>query len=118
LVDFQTELAQLKLQLETLRKIAVGCLETVTMLQGTMASPASSARSGTGGSSLSVDGVRACLTAENLDPSRVSIGPLGGKFVVTPLKYLGDIWAEYNDVMRTLGLRWVSAGKQSHWEAD
>ena len=56
------------------------------------------------------------LAAEGLDASRVDVLVSGGKLVVTPKKFLGDVWGEYNDFLRGAGFKWVSAGKLSHWE--
>ena len=61
--------------------------------------------------------VIAVLAAAGLDASRVDVAVVGTRLVVTPRKFLGDAWGGYNDFLRGVGFKWVSAGKLSHWEA-
>jgi hypothetical protein len=35
--------------------------------------------------------------------------------IVKPRSYLGDSWAEVNEVVRSLGGQWISNGKQGYW---
>ena len=75
------------------------------------------ATDGTPVSSRDRDGVIEALEREGIDTSRLTIQLVGGRLVVAPVKYLGDVWGGYNDALVVLGFKWVSAGKESRWEA-
>jgi len=62
---------------------------------------------------LSVDNVREELAAWL--PDLEVTGGLDGSFTVKPKRYLHQTWAQVNDIIRTLGGRWESNGKQGSW---
>ena len=36
--------------------------------------------------------------------------------VISPVKFLGDMWGQVNDAVRGMGGSWVRDGRNSHWE--
>jgi len=32
------------------------------------------------------------------------------------MKFLGDVWGRYHEVLASMGFVWVKAGKDSRWE--
>lgn len=63
------------------------------------------------------DGIVDTLEGSGLDTEDLDISVTDGKAVVRPTKYLGDIWDRYNSVLWKLGMKWISAGKESRWES-
>jgi len=56
------------------------------------------------------------LEGAGLDASILNILLVEGKLIVSPKRFLGDVWGVYSDALVRAGLKWISAGKQSHWE--
>lgn len=65
---------------------------------------------------LTPDEVRERLSSAGIDPSIVDIRLQEGVIVVTPKRFLGELWGPVNDVMREVGGVWVREGKESRWE--
>jgi len=36
--------------------------------------------------------------------------------LVSPKKFLGDLWGQVNDAIRSLGGTWIREGRESRWE--
>jgi hypothetical protein len=53
------------------------------------------------------------LKEAGLDPSAIEIDPVTGD--ISPVKFLGDLWVAYMDVLKNYGFQWVKAGKESRW---
>lgn len=60
-------------------------------------------------------GIEAVVTA-NMDT--LNFKDEAGKLTVSPKKFLGDLWAGINDDLKKYGMKWISSGKQSRWEAQ
>jgi hypothetical protein len=60
-------------------------------------------------------GIEAVVTA-NMDT--LNFKDEAGKLTVSPKKFLGDLWAGINDDLKKYGMKWISSGKQSRWEAS
>jgi hypothetical protein len=38
--------------------------------------------------------------------------------IITPKRFLGDLWGQVNDSIRSLGGTWIRAGRDSHWKIE
>lgn len=56
------------------------------------------------------------LAAAGIDISLVDISEKENLVIISPKKFLGDLWSPINDSIRTLGGSWVRDGRQSRWE--
>jgi len=54
------------------------------------------------------------LKESDLDPQKITITDDGTE--VKPVKFLGDLWGGYNDLLRKRGYSWVRDDKNSRWE--
>jgi len=56
------------------------------------------------------------LKASGIDTSLLNIEESGDVTLVSPKKFLGDLWGPINELMRTLGGTWIREGRESRWE--
>jgi len=61
-------------------------------------------------------GVRERLARAGIDLSLVDVGEGEEAIVVSPKKFLGDLWGPINDAVRALGGIWIREGRNSRWE--
>lgn len=60
-------------------------------------------------------GIEAVVTA-NMD--RLNYIEKDGKLIVSPKKFLADLWPAINEDLKKYGMKWISSGKQSRWEGQ
>lgn len=60
--------------------------------------------------------VRERLSLAGIDPSIVDVNLEGGVILITPRRFLGELWGPINDVMKEIGGVWMREGRESHWE--
>ena len=56
------------------------------------------------------------LKTAGIDMSLLNIEEGEEAVLVSPKKFLGDLWAPINDAMRSLGGTWIREGRESRWE--
>jgi hypothetical protein len=56
------------------------------------------------------------LKAAGIDTSLLNIEDGDERILVSPKKFLGDLWGSINETMRTLGGSWIREGRDSRWE--
>lgn len=56
------------------------------------------------------------LSTLGVDLSLFEIEERDDLIVVTPRRFLGDLWSQVNELLKTLGAVWIREGKQSRWE--
>lgn len=56
------------------------------------------------------------LSSMGVDVSLLEIEDREGITVITPKRFLGDLWGSINEAVRSLGGTWIREGKQSRWE--
>ena len=56
------------------------------------------------------------LTAAGIDLSLVTVEEGEDIVVVSPKKFLGDLWGPINDAIKKLNGVWIREGRQSRWE--
>lgn len=56
------------------------------------------------------------LSSMGVDVSLLEIEEREGVTVITPKRFLGDLWGSINEAIKNLGGTWVREGKQSRWE--
>lgn len=95
--------------------VAGGAIAAEEMEAGTEATPKAS--EGTPVPLADSGGVLDALEGAGLDASILNILLHEGRLVVSPKRFLGDVWGKYNDALMAAGLVWVSEGKLSRWEA-
>ncbi len=61
-------------------------------------------------------GVRERLASAGVDLSLVDVEEGEDVIVISPKRFLGDLWGPINDAVRALGGSWIREGKQSRWE--
>ncbi len=59
---------------------------------------------------------RVRLEATGVDLALVDVEQSEGTAMVSPKKFLGDMWGPINDTMRGLGGTWIRNGRNSRWE--
>jgi hypothetical protein len=59
---------------------------------------------------------RAKLEAAGVDLALVDVEQIEGTAMVTPKKFLGDMWGPINEAIRGLGGTWIRNGRNSRWE--
>lgn len=62
------------------------------------------------------EGILDDIERAGLDTTALSIYPEGERFIVKPLRFLGDVWRKYNTVLGGMGFTWIRAGKDSRWQ--
>ena len=60
--------------------------------------------------------VRERLTSAGVDLSLVDVEEGEGVTIISPKKFLGDLWGPINDAVRALGGSWIREGRESRWE--
>lgn len=56
------------------------------------------------------------LKAAGIDTSLLNIEEGEDTTLVSPKKFLGDLWGPINESMRSLGGTWIREGRESRWE--
>jgi len=56
------------------------------------------------------------LASAGVDLSLVDVEEREDVVVVSPKKFLGDLWGPINDAVRALGGSWIREGRESRWE--
>ncbi len=56
------------------------------------------------------------LKAAGIDTSLLNVEEGEEAVLVSPKKFLGDLWAPINEAMRSLGGTWIREGIESRWE--
>ncbi len=56
------------------------------------------------------------LKAVGIDTSLLNIEDGEEAILVSPKKFLGDLWGSINEAMRSLGGSWIREGRDSRWE--
>jgi len=56
------------------------------------------------------------LKAANIDISLFNIEEGENVILISPKKFLGDLWGPINESMRSLGGIWIREGRESRWE--
>lgn len=56
------------------------------------------------------------LSSMGVDVSLLEIEDREGVTVITPKRFLGDLWGSINEAIKNLGGTWIREGKQSRWE--
>lgn len=56
------------------------------------------------------------LKTAGIDISLLNIEDGEEAILVSPKKFLGDLWGPINDTMRSLGGSWIREGRDSRWE--
>ncbi len=56
------------------------------------------------------------LKAAGIDISLLNIEEGDEAVLISPKKFLGDLWAPINETMRSLGGAWIREGRESRWE--
>ncbi len=56
------------------------------------------------------------LSSMGVDVSLLDIEDREGVTVITPKRFLGDLWGPINEAIKALGGVWVREGRQSRWE--
>ncbi len=59
---------------------------------------------------------KAKLEAAGVDLALVDVEQSEGTAMVSPKKFLGDMWGPINESMRGLGGTWIRNGRNSRWE--
>jgi hypothetical protein len=58
------------------------------------------------------------LEMTGVDPNLLDIEMGEDIIIISPKKFLGDLWSQINEAIRDLGGKWVRAGRESHWELE
>jgi hypothetical protein len=56
------------------------------------------------------------LKNAGIDTSLLNIEEGEENILVSPKKFLGDLWGPINEAMRSLGGAWIREGRESRWE--
>lgn len=56
------------------------------------------------------------LSSMGVDVSLLDIKDREDVTVITPKRFLGDLWGSVNEAVKSLGGAWIREGKQSRWE--
>jgi hypothetical protein len=56
------------------------------------------------------------LKNTGVDTSLLNIEESEEAILVSPKKFLGDLWGSVNDALRSLGGTWIREGRESRWE--
>ena len=61
-------------------------------------------------------GIREMLASAGVDLSLVDVEEEGEVIIISPKRFLGDLWGPINDAVRALGGSWIREGRESRWE--
>jgi len=61
-------------------------------------------------------GVNGVLASVGVDLSLINVEEGEEIIVISPKRFLGDLWGPLNDAVRSLGGYWVREGRESRWE--
>lgn len=56
------------------------------------------------------------LKAAGIETSLLNIEEGDDVVLVSPKKFLGDLWGPINETMRSIGGTWIREGRESRWE--
>lgn len=56
------------------------------------------------------------LKSAGVDTSLLNIEEGEEATLISPKKFLGDLWGQVNDAIRSLGGTWIREGRESRWE--
>ena len=56
------------------------------------------------------------LSSAGIDLSLLDIEEKEDVTIVSPKKFLGDLWGPINDAIKSVGGNWIREGRQSRWE--
>jgi len=56
------------------------------------------------------------LKTAGIDTNLLTIQDSEETILVSPKKFLGDLWGSINETMRSLGGSWIREGRDSRWE--
>jgi hypothetical protein len=62
------------------------------------------------------EGIEKRLKATGIDTSLLNIEEGEEQIIVSPKKFLGDLWGPINDAIRSIGGAWIREGRDSRWE--
>jgi len=62
------------------------------------------------------DGIEEKLKAAGVDASLLNIEEGEELTIISPKKFLGDLWGSINDTIRSMGGSWIREGRDSRWE--
>lgn len=62
------------------------------------------------------EGIGEKLKAAGVDASLLNIEEGEEQIIISPKKFLGDLWGPINDAIRSLGGTWIREGRDSRWE--
>ena len=60
--------------------------------------------------------IRERLRLAGVDLSLVDVDEGEDVVVISPKRFLGDLWVPINDAIRTIGGNWIREGRESRWE--
>ncbi|KON30259.1 hypothetical protein AC482_04300 [miscellaneous Crenarchaeota group-15 archaeon DG-45] len=61
-------------------------------------------------------GMRERLAQAGIDLSLVDVEEGEETIVISPKRFLGDLWGPINEAVRSLGGSWIREGRESRWE--
>lgn len=61
-------------------------------------------------------GVREKLATAGVNLSLVEVEEGEDVIIISPKRFLGDLWGPVNDAVRALGGSWIREGRESRWE--
>ena len=60
--------------------------------------------------------IQSDLAERGVNTSLIAISVDRGLAIITPIKFLGDLWAPINTAVHDMGGKWIRDGRQSRWE--
>ena len=60
--------------------------------------------------------IRERLRLAGVDLSLVDVDEGEDVVIISPKRFLGDLWVPVNDAIRTIGGNWIREGRESRWE--
>lgn len=60
--------------------------------------------------------IRERLASAGIDVSLVEVEEGEEVVIVSPKRFLGDLWGPINDAVRAMGGGWIREGRESRWE--
>ena len=63
-----------------------------------------------------IDTIPAKLEAAGVNLELVDVEEGEEIIIISPKRFLGDLWGPVNDAIRSLGGTWIREGRESHWE--
>ena len=60
--------------------------------------------------------IRERVRLAGVDLSLVDVDEGEDVVIISPKRFLGDLWVPVNDAIRTIGGNWIREGRESRWE--